>query len=669
MFHKSRFLILVIFLFHQPGGFSLLPEKNSFLAPKSIVNGFLNREVLPPLKKDALKVVMVSPEAAPFSKVGGLGDYMEWLPAALRRDGQETVVVTPLYANAKRADLIRKFNIQPLTRLLIPVGKESVSVEVMTCQIRGITYYLLVNDIYFDDLYKDVDQPEAGIKKAVVLSRGALELVKALQLSPEILHTNDWMAALVPTLLRTDDRYRHDPVFHRAKTVHTLHNLGWGYQGSFPSSLFPLLNLSGEHWFGLRFFKGDFWYLHPKRIGDPALYELWRSDDNSDIWELNLTAGAIGHHADRIVTVSPTFLLETLDHGKAHGLEILLQKRVERGEYFGIINGTNSHQMKQLLEKVGGKERAKQALLGDETALREYTDQVLPIAENSNSEDRRKILEEREKIVATFKNKIKTSGPILGMITRITDQKGIDLVVEKMESLLRENEDLIFIIQGAPGLSQINKEWAASFEKISQEFPGQALILIDRDMNFHIADLIHMGADMFLMPSKFEPGGIAQLIAMAVGTIPIVRSTGGLADTVADYLEEGGVGFRFDSYHPEPMALALRQAMFAYSGTQEKLNTLIKYTMAAILKYKGENIAEEMALVIGKMFVYLANNQKKWNTLVRSAMAAAQKYNWQNTAAEYLQVYKKIITPRGPRTFAFRSLDAYRVQILFDLAI
>jgi len=451
-----------------------------------------------------MEILFVASEVAPWSKTGGLGDVAGALPRALAARGHAVSVVTPRYGS-----------IDPVAHGFVRRdGALRVRGEATTVWVGEgrPALYLVEHEHYFGSrkgLYADGehDHPD-NAERFAYLSRAALALPGAMGLHPRIVHLNDWQTGLCPYLLRHE--HGQDPALSGARTVFTIHNLA--YQGVHPKAVLPFLGLPWD------VFRHEAMEFH-------GLVSF-------------LKAGL--SFADALTTVSPTYAREILTPEGGAGLDAVLRHR--RADLHGILNGIDldewnpardphlpAHYSATDLSGKGACKAALQRELG------------LPV---------------------------RPDVPLLGMVSRLADQKGIDLVVASLAELLSREVQVAILGSGS----------RAHEEALGVAAAGHPARLAVR-IGFHegLAHRIEAGADLFLMPSRFEPCGLNQMYSLRYGTVPVVRAVGGLDDTVEDF--DGwsrGTGFKFREYGPQAMMLAVRRALEtfrdrrAWSGLVER---------------------------------------------------------------------------------------------------
>jgi starch synthase len=471
------------------------------------------------------RILMVTSEASPYAKTGGLGDVLGALPAALVERGEEVGVVLPRYRTAEIPDAERVSHSMPLW-----VGPHHFTVAIDLHVSNGVRYYFVDCPPLYDraGLYG-----EAGFGYADnhirfgLLNQAALGIGRNF-FRTDVFHAHDWQGGLLaPYLLALAG----DPTFIGVKSVLTIHNLG--YQGIFPPAALTDLGLDRSlfHMEGLEFF------------GDVSL----------------LKAGIV--YSDAITTVSPTYAkeIQTPEHG--FGFDGLLRSRAHK--LTGILNGVDYREWDPRndphiaapysADDLTGKSACKRALLGE-----------MGLADKNR--------------------------PVIGIVSRFASQKGFDMFIEIAAEVAEE--DVAFAVLGS-GESAIEN----AFLGFAQQRPDKFGVRIGYDSG--LSHRIEAGADMFLMPSRYEPSGLSQMYSLRYGTVPIVRATGGLDDTVDD-----DTGFKFHGYSPEALLTSIRAALTAY------------------------------------------RDRSGWAARMRHGMA--KDFSWGSSAAKYQELYRKLASRNGP---------------------
>ena len=454
-----------------------------------------------------MKVAFVASEASPFAKTGGLGDVIGALPKALSKEGVEVSVFLPKYGDIPKRFLDQMEVVQKI-ETNIAWRRKYVGIESL-CN-EGIQYYFIDNEFYFKrwGLYGYGDDGE----RFIYFSKAVLEAIKATGKSFDILHAHDWQAAAIPLFLKND--YAKEPCFEQTKTVFTIHNLK--YQGVFGNEILgDLLGLGFEDLqeYGLEF--------HGK---------------------INLMKSAL-KLSDALTTVSPNYSEEIKTRFFGEGLEGVLEEQNEKLR--GIVNGIDvkKHDPK-IDEEIFKKYDVDH--LKDKVKNKEYLQKKLDLP-------------------------VDASIPVIGLINRFVEQKGIDLIQRIIYEVLQG--DVQFVVLGSG-----EKKYEDFFNRLAYDFPDKVGVYIGFEET--LAREIYAGSDFFLMPSLFEPCGLGQLIAMHYGTIPIVRETGGLRDTVIPYNQYTGEGhgFSFTHYNAHDLLFTIRKAMEIFQKA-EVINALRKNAM------------------------------------------------------------------------------------------
>lgn len=453
-----------------------------------------------------MKILYAAGEAAPFIKVGGLGDVAGALPKAITALGHDIRVVIPMYS----AIGPMKDKCSYLTHFYINNSWRKQYCGIFEYKENNLTYYLIDNQFYFyrPNVYGEYDDGE----RVAFFSRAVLEMLTVIDFIPDILHCNDWHTAIIPVLL--DCQYRDRPGYAMIKTLFTIHNIE--FQGKFDAYI--LGNVFG--------------------LPEDKLPLLYYGDC------INLVKGAI-ECSDRVNTVSPTYAGEILDAKYAFGLEHILRAR--QFKLSGIVNGI------------------------DTESYNPETDSA--IKTNYSISTRNNKFHNKFALQDELGLKRRSDVPIIGMVTRLTHQKGLDILCRRLEWLM--TLDIQFVILGS---GDYNYEQYLSQIAASHSDKMCAVIGFDG----MLARRIYAGADFFLMPSEYEPCGLAQMIAMRYGTVPIVRKTGGLADTVIPFNPQTGEGdgINFEQFDDGDMANAVWRALELYKDKKQfstvKKNAMLK---------------------------------------------------------------------------------------------
>jgi starch synthase len=487
-----------------------------------------------------LKILIVSPEVVPFAKTGGLADVSGALPKALAGLGQQVKVILPKYRMVDE----NKFQLSEIkTNLpLIPIKDKTKKIAVKSYRLSftPVEYLFLVNDEYYDreELYKNRSTGfdyEDNDERFILFARGTLEILKALNWQPDIIHVNDWQSALIPAYLKT--LYADDQFFQHTATLFSIHNVA--YQGDFPKSTFDKIGVS----------KDLFYPISP--------FEFWGN--------VNFMKAGISY-ADAINTVSETYAVEIQSSSEfGYGLEGVLRTR--NADLYGIINGIDY--------EVWSPEKDKL------------------ISHNFSPEDLSSKKKNKELLLKMCNLPLSTKDvPLIGMISRLADQKGFDLLAQIADQLL--SLDLQIVILGTG-----DEKYHKLFKELSVKYPRK--ISVNLRFDDPLAHLIEAGCDMFLMPSKYEPCGLNQLYSLKYGTVPIVRKTGGLADTIENYDPETGQGTGF---------------VFKNYDALELLSTI-------------------------KLALRVYQDKTAWSILMKNGMK--KDFSWGASAKKYLELYQKAL--------------------------
>ncbi|RPK01904.1 Glycogen synthase, ADP-glucose transglucosylase [Bacillus subtilis] len=475
-----------------------------------------------------MKILFAVSECTPFVKSGGLADVAGALPKALARLGNEVYVMLPKYSQIPEP---WKKRMKKKAECTVAVGWRQQYCGIEHMDEDDVNYYFIDNEYYFnrDSLYGHYDDGE----RFAFFSRAVLEAAKVVNVQADIVHTHDWHTAMVNYLLK--EEYRKHPFYERMKSVLTIHNLQ--FQGIFPPDVtHDLLGLEMDH-------------FHYERLECNGFVNFMK-------------AGIIA--ADHVTTVSPTYRNEIMTPYYGEQLEQVLQYRED--DVTGILNGI------------------------DDTFYQPKSDPYIEAQYDSG--DLACKLENKTKLQRRMGLPEKNDIPLISMVTRLTKQKGLDLVRRIMHELLEE-QDIQLVVLGTG-----EREFENYFRYAEFAFHEKCRAYIGFDEP--LAHQIYAGSDMFLMPSKLEPCGLGQLIALQYGAIPIVRETGGLYDTVRAYQEEEGTGngFTFSAFNAHDLKFTIERALSFY------------------------------------------RQQDVWKSIVKTAMNA--DYSWGKSAKEYQRIFEQV---------------------------
>jgi len=475
-----------------------------------------------------MKVLFAVSECSPFVKSGGLADVAGALPKGLKEVGIDVRVILPLYGQI--SDTF-KGDMTFKKALGIRLGWREVHCGLFELDHDGICYYFIDNEYYFkrDSLYGHFDDGE----RFSYFCRAVLDVIPYLDFVPNVIHSHDWHAGMVGFLLQ--QQYRWQPLYQSIKNVFTIHNLK--FQGIFPRSVMHDLLMFNDSYFHM------------------ACLEFYG--------QISFMKGAL-IAADKITTVSETYKNEIQGPYFGYHLDGLL--RALDYKFTGILNGI------------------------DTTVYHPEVDKNLVANYNLETIEQKKV--NKEALQEEFWLEKRADIPIVAMITRLSEQKGLDLVRHVFHEMIAEDVQFILIGSG----EEEYESFFAHMEHINRD-KVRAYI----GFNEPLASRVYAGADLFLVPSLFEPCGLTQLIAMTYGTIPLVRATGGLKDTVVPYDKETqtGNGFRFETYNAHELLFTYKDALALYHEDKESWEQLVTNAMTSdyswhqsALKYKA--LYEEM---------------------------------------------------------------------------
>jgi len=489
------------------------------------------------------KILFVTSEVVPFMKTGGLADVSSALTQKLTEMGHQVRIVVPKYGSIDE----RKYKIHEVVRLKdlkTNIGNKEVSFSLRSSFLIGqkarVQIYFLDNQEYFVSRHSLYNDPLTGEEfkdndeRFILLNKSIFELIQKLGWIPDIIHCNDWQCSLIPAYLKT--LYKNNEIFQPIKTILTVHNLV--FQGVFPKTAFGKTGL-------------------PEQLNS----EKGVLQGN----KLNFLKAGL-QYADIINTVSETHAKEICsDKEVSHGLHDLLGKR--KKDIYGIINGID--------ESIWNPEKDKL------------------IAKNYSAKNIADKEENKKALCEDFGFSQDENIPVIGIISRLTDIKGFDLLQKAFAEMLKLNVRIVLLGTG-------DKKYQKFFEDNAVKHSGKFACYLGFDER--LAHLIEAGSDMFLIPSKYEPCGLNQMYSLVYGTVPIVHKTGGLADTVDNYTEKNpdGNGFVFDKYDAKEMVKEIKRAVDIYH-----------------------------------------TDKPVWSKIVKNGMKSS--FSWSDSTKNYVDLYKKLI--------------------------
>lgn len=483
-----------------------------------------------------MRILFASPEAVPFVKTGGLGDVSGALPRALAKLGAKVFLIIPKYRQVDE----NKFSLKKTGQIIkVPLGQKTEVGEILTTELAPNCQVLFIQqDKYYDRDYLYTTPSgdyEDNAERFIFFSRAILEAALVLEIKPQVIQCNDWQTGLTPVYHKSI--YKSLPIMKETITAFTIHNIA--YQGLFWHYDMPMTNLGWE-------------------LFTPQALEFYG--------KINFLKGGIVF-ADAVITVSRKYKEEIQTPEFGCGLEGVLRDR--QADLYGILNGVD---------------------------YSEWSPEVDPfIKQRYNSADfsGKKIC--KIDLQREFGLPISEDTPLLATISRLTDQKGCDLLAATMEEIIKMN--LQFVILGTG-----DEKYQLLFQDLQTKYPQQVGVKIGFD-NI-LAHKIEAGADIFIMPSRYEPCGLNQIYSLRYGTVPIVRATGGLDDTIINYSPENGAGngFKFQEYSPVALLETIKRALQIFQ------------------------------------------NKNLWHKLMRQGMA--EDFSWDRSAKEYLTVYEKTMSQK-----------------------
>jgi len=482
-----------------------------------------------------LKIVSIASEIDPFSKTGGLADVARALPKALFRLGHEVIIITPFYKKVIDVDKYHLEKIYSDVRLRIDKDNEVIVSYWRGELMPGLKVYFVSNDQYFSR-YKHLYGSSHENARFYLFDVAALKLISLLKFRADIIHCHDWHTGLIPYLKKT--YFKNSQTLAKAATVFTIHNL-----------IYQL---------------GSNWWEVPVKYRDKGLKALPVFNDKQLEYINPAKRGIL--YADVINTVSETYAQEILEKSFGQDLHRILSNRKNR--LFGIINGIDPKQYNPV---------------NDTKLISNYDHKKI---------QRKKV--NKEHIQKLFGLKVDKDVPVLCVTSRVTFQKGVELILKATKHIMAMGAQLIIIGAG-------DKTYIKEFSKLAKQYPKQLAVIPSHEENQKYETLVYAGSDMFLLPSHHEPCGINQLISFRYGCVPIVREIGGLNDTVENFQpgNKNSNGFTFKNYDQQEFLIAITRALETYK------------------------------------------HKKVWRDLACRGMKAS--YSWEIPAKEYLELYQYAI--------------------------
>ncbi|MCK5706272.1 MAG: glycogen synthase GlgA [Candidatus Aureabacteria bacterium] len=488
-------------------------------------------------KKSNMKIIIAASEVVPFAKTGGLADVAGALPAFIEEEGVECVVIMPFYKMIKNGN----FKVKKTGKSFdFKVGNHKLTGEFMEASLgKKNKIYFVKNDKLFDrdGLYVDEKGKDFkdNLERFVFYSRAVLEFMKLFNFKADVIHCNDWQSGLIPAYLKNNLKY--DPLYKDVATVFTIHNLA--YQGVFGHQEFNKTGLPKDVFsmYGIEFY------------GDINL----------------LKAGLV--YADVLNTVSEKYAKEIQTQEYGCGLNGVLSYR--KNDLYGILNGVDYSIWSPENDTYLPKKYSLRNLAGK--------------------------MDCKKKLLKEYGLKISPEKPLLGVISRLADQKGFDILLDAMEIIVELDVGFILLGTGDP-------IYHKRFTEIAKMYPE--CIGVRLAFNNALAHQIEAGCDMFLMPSQYEPCGLNQIYSLKYGNVPIVRATGGLDDTIVNFSRktEKGNGFKFEKYSPVSLTAKILEAVNLYS------------------------------------------EKKLWKKIVQNGMK--QDFSWHVSAKKYINLYETAISKK-----------------------
>lgn len=463
-------------------------------------------------------ILFAASEGVPFIKTGGLADVVGSLPKELDKRYYDVRVILPKYSCMKQE---MKDKLEFVTSFYMDYNWQNTYVGILKAECDGITWYFIDNEHYFTGFKPYTDDPRWEIERYGFFSKAVLSALPVLDFRPDLIHCHDWQTGLIPVYLH--ERFQNNPFFQGVKTVMTIHNLK--FQGRW--NVKDVESITGL----------DSWFFTPDKL---------EFNHDADL----LKGGLV--FADAITTVSPTYAEEIKTQFYGEGLDGLLNARA--GDLRGILNGI------------------------DYDSFNPETDKNIPHPYNAINYRKEKVHNKTD-LQKELGLDVDPKVMMIGLVSRLTDQKGFDLVSFMMDELCQDAVQIVVLGTGEERYENMFRYFAWKYgNRVSANITYSEAL----------SHKIYAASDAFLMPSLFEPCGLSQLMALRYGTLPIVRETGGLKDTVDPYNEyEGtGTGFSFTNYNAHEMLRCIRYAEQIYYDRRREWNKMIDRAMAADFSWK-----------------------------------------------------------------------------------
>ena len=457
-------------------------------------------------------ILFAASEGVPFIKTGGLADVVGSLPKCIDEKYFDVRVIMPKYACMKPE---MKDKMQYVAHFYLDFNWKNVYVGILEAQVDGVHYYFIDNEGYFSGQKVYTDDPRWEIERYAFFSKAVLSALPVIDFHPDVIHCHDWQTGLIPVYLRT--AFGGDQFYARIRTVFSIHNLK--FQGRW--KLKEVMDITGL----------------------PA--QIFNSRELEFYGEANYLKGGVVY-ADAVGTVSPSYAYEICTPEGGEGLNGLLSGKPNR--IFGILNGIDYEEYNPVNDPYIEANYGAEDAVAEKKKNKEALQRELGLAVESD----------------TF---------LIGMVSRLTDQKGLDLVMCVLEELLADKKVQLVI------LGEGEERYENMLRQAQTRHPEKFGLFVG--YSDEMAHKIYASADAFLMPSLFEPCGLCQMIAMRYGTVPIVRETGGLQDTVQSYneYENIGTGFSFRNYNAHEMLFVIRYAHDIFRNRRENWNGIIRRAM------------------------------------------------------------------------------------------